>query len=492
MPNKIQIKRGIFVDLPILDSGEPAFCTDNKHLYIGDGLNNYLINYTHPTYPGDDFSVDTTVLTGAVVVSEIDINVTTDVSGHVIDTNGVVATRTLTLANLGYTGHAVATANGTVTGSGTTSGTNTGDQINISGSAASFTEDLAGDVTGPQTATVVSDDSHIHTTSTITNLSGTNTGDNTVCTSGTATTATKLFTARTIDITGDITATAVSFDGSANISISAVVNDDSHDHVIANVDGLQSALDAKATPANISTAITNLVDSSPATMDTLNELAAALGDDPSFATTVTTSIGTKLAKSSNLIDLANTSTARTNLGVDVAGTINYSHPTYTGDDFSVDTGALTGATVVSDIDINVTTDASGHVTDTNGSISTRTLTLANLGYTGSVTANNYTHPTYTARTESGDTGALTGATVISDLDFNITTDTKGHVTACDITTLSTRTLTLANLGYTGSTTANNYSLSVASATLGGVKSGTDITVDGSGNVTLNTIDGGEI
>tara|TARA_B110000902_G_scaffold3431_1_gene3865 strand:+ start:47 stop:3007 length:2961 start_codon:yes stop_codon:yes gene_type:complete len=37
-----------------------------------------------------------------------------------------------------------------------------------------------------------------------------------------------------------------------------------------------------------------LVDSAPATLDTLNELAAALGDDPNFATTVTNSIATKL------------------------------------------------------------------------------------------------------------------------------------------------------------------------------------------------------
>jgi len=72
---------------------------------------------------------------------------------------------------------------------------------------------------------------------------------------------------------------------------------------------------------------------------------------------------------------------------------NYSHPTYNGDDFSVDTGALTGATVVSDIDINITTDTQGHVTDANGTVSTRTLTLANLGYTGATNANNYVHPT---------------------------------------------------------------------------------------------------
>ena len=48
--------------------------------------------------------------------------------------------------------------------------------------------------------------------------------------SGNAATATALATARTIDITGDITATAVAFDGTANIAISASVNNDSHTH----------------------------------------------------------------------------------------------------------------------------------------------------------------------------------------------------------------------------------------------------------------------
>ena len=38
-----------------------------------------------------------------------------------------------------------------------------------------------------------------------------------------------------------------------------------------------------------------LVDSAPGTLDTLNELAAALGDDANFSTTVTNSIATKLA-----------------------------------------------------------------------------------------------------------------------------------------------------------------------------------------------------
>ena len=49
-----------------------------------------------------------------------------------------------------------------------------------------------------------------------------------------------------------------------------------------------------STTAYVRTAISNLVDSSPDTLNTLNELAAALNDDASFSTTVTNSIATKL------------------------------------------------------------------------------------------------------------------------------------------------------------------------------------------------------
>jgi hypothetical protein len=49
-----------------------------------------------------------------------------------------------------------------------------------------------------------------------------------------------------------------------------------------------------ATEGFVTTAVSNLVDAAPSTLDTLNELAAALGDDPNFATTVTNSIAGKL------------------------------------------------------------------------------------------------------------------------------------------------------------------------------------------------------
>ena len=49
-----------------------------------------------------------------------------------------------------------------------------------------------------------------------------------------------------------------------------------------------------ATTAYTDTAVSNLVDSAPGALNTLNELAAAMGDDANFSTTVTNSIATKM------------------------------------------------------------------------------------------------------------------------------------------------------------------------------------------------------
>src|SRR6056300_9875 len=65
----------------------------------------------------------------------------------------------------------------------------------------------------------------------------------------------------------------------------------------------------------VDTEVAGLVDSAPATLDTLNELAAALGDDASFSTTVTNSIATKQDASTAL-------TTTTNFSGDVSGTYN--------------------------------------------------------------------------------------------------------------------------------------------------------------------------
>ena len=106
------------------------------------------------------------------------------------------------------------------------------------------------------------------------------------------TSAPKWSTARTLSLTGDVSG-SVSWDGSGNASITTTVANDSHNH-----DGryyTETEADARfATPADITTAINNLVDGAPTALNTLNELAAALADNASFSTTVTNSIATKL------------------------------------------------------------------------------------------------------------------------------------------------------------------------------------------------------
>ena len=69
----------------------------------------------------------------------------------------------------------------------------------------------------------------------------------------------------------------------------------------------------------------------------------------------------------------------------------FTPPTYDGDDIDIDTGALTGATVISDLDFNITTNTFGHVTDANATIATRNIGLPDLGFAGWDVELNGTH-----------------------------------------------------------------------------------------------------
>jgi len=61
-----------------------------------------------------------------------------------------------------------------------------------------------------------------------------------------------------------------------------------------------------ATQTYVGTQIANLVDSAPVTLDTLNELAYALGNDSNFSTTVATNIGVAHNKANSAYESQNT------------------------------------------------------------------------------------------------------------------------------------------------------------------------------------------
>jgi hypothetical protein len=78
--------------------------------------------------------------------------------------------------------------------------------------------------------------------------------------------------------------------------------------VVAGTDsvvGLKGGQNARWAWSAVLTYISNaLVDAAPGTLDTLNELAAALGDDPNFATTVTTALSNRQLLSADLTAIA--------------------------------------------------------------------------------------------------------------------------------------------------------------------------------------------
>ena len=99
---------------------------------------------------------------------------------------------------------------------------------------------------------------------------------------GSVTTVQTNLTTHIDDATDAHDASAISYAGATGLAATDVE---------AALDELDSE---KATPAQIATAIANLVDSAPSTLDTLNELAAALADDAAFSTTVNTALAARV------------------------------------------------------------------------------------------------------------------------------------------------------------------------------------------------------
>ncbi len=151
-------------------------------------------------------------------------------AGHldVLTTSGTITFGTTNIVFAEVAETTVYQAGDSLTLTGTTFDTVQDIRTTASPTFAGVTAPLTGNVTGNLTGNVTG------------NVTGNLTGDVT----GNADTATALATARDIQLSGDVTGT-VSFDGSGNVNMTTAVVDDSHHHVISNVDGLQTALDGK-------------------------------------------------------------------------------------------------------------------------------------------------------------------------------------------------------------------------------------------------------
>ncbi|ENU9172446.1 phage tail protein [Salmonella enterica] len=112
-----------------------------------------------------------------------------------------------------------------------------------------------------------------------------------------------------------------------------------------------------ATTAFVRAAIAALVDSSPGALDTLNELAAAIGNDPNFATTMTNALAGKMDKAANGADIPNKPLFVQNIGL--KETLN---PTKRVSIGNIGTGVFDGSTPC----INIGDSDSGFIGSADG------------------------------------------------------------------------------------------------------------------------------
>ena len=182
---------------------------------------------------------------GSNNIFEFGINPTSIATGAITATGTVTANSQLASSNLVATGGSV---NGIVIGASTAAA--------ITGTLITANTNFAGNITGNVTGNVTG------------NITGNTTGD----------------------LTGNVTA------GSGTSTFNNLVINGTVDFntaVLTDLGSPSNSTDA-ATKGYVDTEITNLIGGAPGALDTLNELAAALNDDASFNSTITTSIAAKL------------------------------------------------------------------------------------------------------------------------------------------------------------------------------------------------------
>ena len=182
---------------------------------------------------------------GSNNIFEFGINPTSITTGAITATGTVTANSQLASSNAVLTGGSV---NNMVIGASTAAA--------ITGTLITANTNFAGNITGNVTGNVTG------------NITGNTTGD----------------------LTGNVTASSGTSTFN-NLVINGTV--DFNTAVLTDLGSPSNATDA-ATKGYVDTEITNLIGGAPGALDTLNELAAALNDDASFNSTITTSIAAKL------------------------------------------------------------------------------------------------------------------------------------------------------------------------------------------------------
>ena len=207
------------------------------------------------------------------------------------------------------------------------------------------------------------------------------------------------------DVTGNVTSTGtstfsdVTINGTLNMNAGTTAT-------ITNLTSPTNTNDA-ATKGYVDTSLANLVDSAPGTLDTLNELAAALGDDPNFSTTITTSIATKLPLAGGTMTgaIAMGTNKITGLGdptaAQDAATKNYADTKFL---------ALTGGTMTGSINMGSSPITTTHTPTNAADLTTKTYVDGILGSATAAAASAAAAATSETNAATSETNAANSAT----------------------------------------------------------------------------------
>jgi hypothetical protein len=399
--------------------------------------------------------------------------------------NGITLTGTVFAADAG-TGV-------TVDGSGINIGqaVETSSDVTFNSVTASLSGNVTGNVTGDvtgnaDTATALQTARNIggvsfDGTASI-NLPGVNTTGN-QDTTGNAATATAWETGRTISLTGDVTGSVTGVDGTGNATIATTIAANS---VALSTDTTGNYVQSVASGNYITggaagsegAALTIGVDATP--NNTASKVVARDASGNFSAGTVTAALSGNASTASTLATARNIAVSGAvtgNANFDGSGNINIS------------------TTATSDPTLTLNGDVSGSATFTNLGNATLTVTVADDSHNHVISNIDGLQSALDGKQASGTYNTIIG----TDSDINTSGSTiidNIFVTDGVITSMGTRTLTLADLGYTGATNANyitnnnqltngaGYTTNVGDIT--GVTAGTNLTGGGtSGSVTLN-------
>jgi hypothetical protein len=238
-----------------------------------------------------------------------------------------------------------------------------------------------------------------------------------------------------------------------------------------------------ASETYVNTQVTNLIDSAPGALDTLNEIAAALNDDANFSTTITNLINDK----EDTITGAATTITGANLTASKAVISNSSGKVAVSTTSDTELGYVSGVTsaIQTQIDAkeNTITGAATTITgadltaskavisNSSGKIAVSATTSTELGYVSGVSSAIQTQIDSKQDTVSAGTGiSITGVTISADLSNLVDTGAlqSDAVTAPKIAQFD-----------------DNLNASVAGTVL--ISDGTDFTdVAMSGDITINS------